>query len=237
MRNLINHDEMLATVVNAHGWHVKACLPHLVTYTVPDNAAFDLLMSKGGVSLEADACNRLIFVEIEETDDLFQIAANGEIDMNTSSTLLVTSQQINVSRALYDAMGEILNYESGAGLVRLSDSLQLALNENSNCTLTSGATVKDAVNWERWQYWHPEHLERFLQESRQRLEANNPDIWMEFTYNTFDPLIYTDPAEGVLNCDQQITSKYRLVFNGGNPNDLRNYFHLGKNVAFESITT
>lgn len=220
----------------ARGWKVITFLPHMVTYEVSNNEDRDLLISVCGDALESEATKMMIFIRVNTNNKITRILpANGEYAMN-ASPLVTVSQAINISPAMHEAYGQILAHSDGAGLVRLSDNLQLALNEHSDGTLVNGATIDDAVQWQREQYWHQEDLDIFLRDTRQQLEPNNVNSWITRTYRVYDPKAHNGPTVGSQNCDREITSKYRLIFNGGDSNDLRNYFHLGMNLDIKTIS-
>ena len=206
------------------GWEIYPRLPHWVIYSVPDEKDYDELIDLCGDTLESEARKYLTFVQISSTSELIQIAPNGDI-MSNSTPFINTGSEMLITPAIMRVFEEIINCSGGAGLVRLSDGLQLCLNEHSDGTLRGTASISDATKWKREDYWHPQHLQDFLRESRQQLEPNNPKSSMDFTYLVFDP-----KTGNLNNCDQRITSQYRLIEDG-----LGNLYHFGRNLGSEIL--
>lgn len=217
-------DLALFRLFQANKWEIYPRLPHWVIYSVPSEQGYNDLIERCGETLESEARKYLTFVQISTTQELVQITPNGEIMSNTTPFINAGSE-ILITPNILRVFDEIVNCSGGAGLVRLSDGLQLCLNDKSDCTLRGLATISEATKWKRKDYWNPEDLETFLRETQQQLEPNNPQSSIEFTYLTFDP-----KTGNFQNYDQRITSQYRLVEDG-----LGNLYHFGKNVDIESL--
>lgn len=71
--------------------------------------------------------------------------------------------------------------EQRNAIVRLHDERQIIITE-SNSMLIKGATLEEAVQRKRSEYWYLPDLAEFNRESKQKLEPNNENSFIEFTW-------------------------------------------------------
>ena len=92
-----------------------------------------------------------------------------------------------VSPGLLVIANDLMNNPRKAGVVRLSDELQV-IQSDANKILNPGHTMQESCNWTRSQFWHPQDLIDFRRDCQQQL---NPDgsNFIEFTWRSFDPIL------------------------------------------------
>ena len=143
---------------------------------------------------------------------------------------LVEVYFLSLSKVLYPELGWFLEHpDQAGGLVRVSDNQQVAMsyaNASKESDFTTGAGVKKAVKWKRSDYWHPQDLIDFDKEWAQKLEPNNPDSWMEFSWRSFDPDL------GISSPDSWIefTNRYKLLVD-----ERGNTYHASLNLGMREI--
>jgi hypothetical protein len=88
------------------------------------------------------------------------------------------------------------------GIVRLSDERQIVMSSGMAGVLLSGVSIATTTQWKRPEYWHPEDLENFNQEWRDRLDPEGNSS-LEYRYRIHKPHS-EDPWEWY-------SSSYRLL--------------------------
>ena len=159
--------------------------------------------------------------KILEINEYMRVLNNTEKDM---ADLIYYSGTEGIPPELHELSRRLFDIDGSAGMVRMLDGKQLILNDQANCTLQV-ASLTDATNWCRSEYYHPADLESFLQRCQQQLEANNPQSVLENTYRSFEPTMGINSEEGWL----EITSRYTLHEVNGE------YFQIGQNIEFRDI--
>lgn len=155
----------------------------------------------------------------------FPIAMAYEKEEFMSTPIIATPglqiAQMKLSKPILEVFEHFLEYpERKLGLVRLHDERQIAVSEASSA-LIKNATAKEAVQRKRHEYWYLPDLEEFTTVSRQRLEANNVDSILEFSWR------------GVDKTGQhwrKFTNRYRLVTDAYSI-----AYHVSENVGVEQI--
>ena len=126
---------------------------------------------------------------------------------------------------LHDLSRRLFDIDASAGIVRMHDGKQIVLNNQANCTLKV-ASLNDATNWTRQEYYHPSDLEVFLQRCQQELEPNNPASTIENTYRVFTPEYGIQSENGW----QEVISSYQIYEVGGQ------FYQLCQNVTHRDIS-
>jgi hypothetical protein len=144
---------------------------------------------------------------------------------------LVEVHLLSLSKVLYSELGWFLEHpEQAGGLVQVRDNQQVAMsyaNARKDNDFTAGAGVKKAVKWKRSDYWHPQDLIDFDREWAQKLEPNNPDSWMEFSWRSFDPDLGIDSCDGWI----EFTNRYKLLVD-----ERGNNYHVSLNLGMRDIS-
>lgn len=144
---------------------------------------------------------------------------------------LVEVYYLSLSRVLYPELGWFLEHpEQAGGIVRVKDNQQVAMsyaNARKESDFTAGAGVKKAVKWKRPDFWHPQDLADFDQEWAQKLEPNNPNSWMEFSWRSFDPDLGIESPEGWI----EFTNRYKLLVD-----EQGNVYHTSFNLGMREIS-
>lgn len=131
--------------------------------------------------------------------------------------------QMKLSKPILDVFAYFLeNPQIKGGLVRLSDERQIAVSEAS-AALIKNATLEDAVQRKRSDFWYPEDLNEINLLTRQRLEINNPDSTIEFSWRGVDRT-GTDW--------RRFTNRYRLV-----QDDFGVVYQVSVNLGVEAIAS
>ena len=121
--------------------------------------------------------------------------------------LLILSPEIQVaemklSLPLARIIAEFLEFpERKCGVIRLSDERQVILSASS-AALIHEATLEEAVRRKRQDYWYEADLADVNQRTRQELEPNNPNSFLEFTWRGVDK---------TKTMWRRFTNRYRLV--------------------------
>lgn len=144
---------------------------------------------------------------------------------------LVEVYLLSLSKVLYPELGWFLEHpEQAGGLVRVRDNQQVAMsyaNARKDNDFTAGAGVKKAVKWKRSDYWHPQDLIDFDREWAQKLEPNNPDSWIEFSWRSFDPDLGIDSCDGWI----EFANRYKLLVD-----ERGNSYHVSLNLGMRDIS-
>ncbi len=139
--------------------------------------------------------------------------------LQTPSGIQVT--QMRLSQPLLRVMLEFTeNPQMSAGLVRLSDEQQVCLTEAS-ARLIPNNDAEELVTLKRRDYWYLADLDSFNTEWQQRLEPNNPQSFLEYSYRA--------------EIDQlgnwgRLTSRYRLI-----RDDQGLLYHVCYSVGYDEI--
>ena len=134
---------------------------------------------------------------------------------------------IAVSPGLLVIANDLMNNPSKAGVVRLSDELQV-IQSDANKILNPGHTMLESCTWRRSQFWHPQDLVDFRRDCQQQL---NPDgsNFIEFTWRSFDP------ALGMSNKTPgnwlEFSTRYRL-YDGADGD----FYQVCDNLSMKEIT-
>lgn len=88
------------------------------------------------------------------------------------------------------------------GIVRLSDERQIVMSSGMAGVLLSGVGIDETTQWKRPEYWHPEDLQNFNRDWRDRLDTEGNSS-LEYRYRIHKPNSQ-DPWE-------YYTSSYRLL--------------------------
>lgn len=137
-------------------------------------------------------------------------ASNLDIVPQDESSQLLWFANIAVNPALLTIANDLMNNPRKAGVVRLSDELQVIMSDGCKI-LNPGHTLKEATNWRRYQFWHPQDLIDFRREVQQTLNPDGNNT-IEYTWRSFDPdLGMHDQQQGNW---LEFTTRYRL-FDGG----------------------
>ena len=127
--------------------------------------------------------------------------------------------EMRLSLPIVRVLETFLEYpERKSALVRLEDERQMVISESA-ATLIKNATVRDAVQRKREDFWYLPDLEAFTLESQQQLEADNPDSILEFSWR------------GVDRTGQdwrRFTHRYRLVSDA-----YGTLYHIAENIGVE----
>ena len=129
--------------------------------------------------------------------------------------------QMRLSAPLLQVLLEFTeNPQMSAGLVRLSDEQQVCVTEAS-ARLIPNNDAEELVTLKRQDYWWLEDLDTFNTEWRLRLEANNPQSFLEYSYRA--------------EIDQlgnwgRLTSRYRLI-----QDDQGILYHVCYSVGYDTI--
>ncbi len=92
---------------------------------------------------------------------------------------------IAVSPVMLTIATDLMNNPRKAGVVRLSDELQVIMSDGCKL-LNPGHSMKEATNWTRSQFWHPQDLIDFRRDCQQQLNPDGSNT-IEFTWRSFDP--------------------------------------------------
>lgn len=103
-----------------------------------------------------------------------------EIAISENTGLQLVNQKLSIS------LLKVINYffeqpEQRNAIVRLHDERQIAITE-SNSVLIKGVTLEEAAQRKRSDYWYLPDLEDFRRESKQKLEPNNENSFIEFSW-------------------------------------------------------
>lgn len=130
---------------------------------------------------------------------------------------------IGVSFELYQLAQRLFEEPKSAAIVRLCDEKQIIIHDEGKCTLNFN-DPKDASNWHRSEYWHPQDLVDFRARCQQELEPNNPNSVFEHTYRSFEPNLgmFSNETGNWL----KLTTRYRLFDVGDGE-----MYQLGENIA------
>jgi hypothetical protein len=124
-----------------------------------------------------------------------------DLPMSEDHQNLLWFAQISVSPALLRIANELMANPSKTGVVRLSDELQVIMNDGCS-VLNPGHTLTEATTWTQDQFWHPDDLEAMRAQSRQ-------ESMFEFTWRSFDPTLgMHDHTPGNW---LEFSTRYRLV--------------------------
>lgn len=173
-----------------------------------------------------------IYLEYDQ-GRICQINQLGEImDAQIPEPLsLAIGGPMRANRALLDVFGQMLSSpERSLGLVRLADERQISVSGGVDGKYLVGASVDQANQWKRSDYWHPEDLSEFNRACQQSMSTDS-DQWFEYRYRSFDPLAPAD-QHGPDFCDFEFISRYRLIEGPGGT-----LYHLGENIDMIEITT
>jgi hypothetical protein len=109
--------------------------------------------------------------------------------------------QISIDPTLLRIANDLMQERSATGVVRLSDELQVVMNDGA-AVVNPGHTFVEATNWTRDRYYHPTDLDGLRQLTRQQNE-------FELTWRSFDPdLGMYDRTPGNW---LEFTHRYRLI--------------------------
>lgn len=144
---------------------------------------------------------------------------------------IVEVYQLSYSPALARELNWFLEHpEQPGGIVAARTGQQIALSR-ANTPYVQGPgeaiAVKQAVSWKREEFWFLPDLEAFLEEAKQKLEANNPASTMEFSWRSYDPL--TGPESEEPGNWLVFTNRYRLVHD----EVTEEAYHVSHNLGFE----
>ncbi|PHJ69172.1 hypothetical protein VF14_03290 [Nostoc linckia z18] len=146
--------------------------------------------------------------------------------MNNSTPLIVVPglqiTEMKLSLPILRIFEEFCEYpERRSGLVRVSDERQVAMSESS-AGLVVNATLKQAVQRKRDEYWHPDDLGAFNREWQQNLSVDDNSSTLEFSYRGVS-------ADGT--SWRRFTNRYRLV-----KDSYGILYHVSSNVGVEEIS-
>ncbi len=123
-------------------------------------------------------------------------------NQDESSSLLFFGN-VAVCPTLLVIANNLMNNPRRAGVVRLSDELQVIQSE-ANKILNPGHTMQESCTWKRPQFWDAQDLDDFRREVRLHGETV-----FEFTWKSFDP------GDATKTNDLEVTTRYKL-FDGSN---------------------
>lgn len=134
---------------------------------------------------------------------------------------------IRLSLPLVRELNHFLEHpEEKWSLIKLSPNLQIqtqiAMSESSR-SLVVGASVEQAINRQRQQYWHLPDLEEMNRTIRQELEPNNPRSVVTFSWLGYSPVTGTDW--------RRFTGEYRII-----QDDQGTLFQVCKNIAVDRVS-
>jgi hypothetical protein len=137
-------------------------------------------------------------------------ALNIELAPQDEPSPLLWFANVAVSPGLLIIALDLMNNPRRAGVVRLSDELQV-IQSDMNKILNPGHTMQESCTWTRSQFWHLQDLEDFRRECQQQLNPDGSNT-IEFTWRSFDPALGMD-------CNEpgnwlEFTTRYRL-YDGG----------------------
>ena len=132
---------------------------------------------------------------------------------------------VGISQELIDLAQRLFENPKSGGIVRMTDGKQIILHDESRASLKF-ASITDATNWERRQYYHPGDLETFLRRCQQELEPNNPFSIIENTYRVFHPDLGMESEEGWM----RVSTRFTLYEVNGE------FYQMGENLNFEDIS-
>ncbi|HEY9660990.1 MAG TPA: hypothetical protein V6C65_21250 [Allocoleopsis sp.] len=136
----------------------------------------------------AQAFDRL-YTEIRyQNDRVFKVLASMATDSQFDSILVpgIYADIHFLSVPLLQTLNLFLeNPEEKWALVRLSDESQIAM--TASCQeLIRNATIEQAINRKRSEFWDANDLEEFRQITRQSLEPNNPQSIVQHRFKVVD---------------------------------------------------
>ena len=123
---------------------------------------------------------------------------------------------------------EMLQFpERNHGLVRISDDQQILFGPAfDNLTLNPGHTQEEALKWKRPDYMFAPDYAELKRETHMRLEPDNPDSWVDYTWRSFDPDLGPEDERGWL----LFTNRYRLVQDATG-----SFHHFSQSLGVEEI--
>lgn len=197
-------DSELSRVVQRCGWELCPNLPYWMLIKTPGQAEAYYLLDRYGDLLGEWA--DLFTTFIGYANKVIQVPAmTNTINPLTLNQVLQFGGQMKVTMPLLRIFEQMLTSDTPGGLVRVHDQQQVCLN-SANQGLLSVSTRK-ATSWKRHEYWYLPDLENFEREWRQRLEPDNPQSVLEFTYRSKDT-----PEHQTF--DLRVTTRYRLIRSG-----------------------
>lgn len=235
MSNLQPHPsdtDYLLALCDQVNWTLRSNMPWWVVIEVPAYKDVRYLVKAFGRLLSSWARTGMgVFVRYE-SEITCQIDNEGNLMSNlTTPEVLIPhiGGSISLNNDLLTVLGEMLaSPERSIGLVRLSDERQLSVSGGANGKYLVGASVEQATQWHRADYWHPEDLYEFNREW-QRMMTPGSTQWFEYKYRSFDPLA-PSYARGPQFCDFEFVTRYRLV--QGPKNEL---YHVAENMDMIEI--
>lgn len=133
---------------------------------------------------------------------------------------------IAVTPRLLVIANDLMNNPRKAGVVRLSDELQV-IQSDMNKVLNPGHTMQESCTWRRSQFWHPQDLVDFRRECEQQLNPDGNNT-LEFTWRSFDPdLGMNDNRPGNW---LEFTTRY-CIFDGGDGD----FYQLCENLGMREV--
>ena len=154
------------------------------------------------------------------------IAVKIETAPQDEPSRLLWFANIAVTPGLLAIANDLINNPRKAGVVRLSDELQVIMSDGCKI-LNPKHTLQEATNWTREQFWHPQDLIDFRRECQQQLNPDGSND-LEFTWRSFDPDL------GISNSTPgnwlEFTTRYRL-FDGGDGD----FYQVSDNLGMREI--
>ena len=163
--------------------------------------------------------------------EICQVSTDGELmaQAQTPNSLVPMIGELPFNRELLDVFGMMLSSpESSYGLVRLSDERQISVSGGDGGKFLVGASVAQATQWHRADYWHPEDLTNFNREWVAQMSAGS-NRWFEYRYRSFDPMA-PSYRRGPQFCDYEFVTQYRLI-----EGPQGNLYHVAKNLDMIEI--
>lgn len=231
MGNTSIREALLWGLFDQNKWIVTANEPWWRVLKVPAWEDCCYLVDHFSVELSRLAAGTTtLYIEYEDRE-ICQISTDGGImaQAQTPNSIMPMIGDLPFNRELLDVFGMMLSSpESSYGLVRLSDERQLSVSGGDGGKFLVGASVEQATQWYRADYWHPEDLFNFNREWSAQMSPGSSQ-WFEYRYRSFDPLA-PKYRRGPQYCDYEFVSQYKLV--EGPRGEL---YHLAKNLDMLEI--
>ncbi len=206
------------------GWEIYPKFPLYVLFEAPSITQAHLFLKRFSAELRQCALSIDTYVGVKGSSRVITIPSEKKMVNQQPVVLDPAAFHINrmrLSRPLLAAIAYYLeNPEIAAGIVSLKNERQCALSLACSQYMPSdGATVQQATNWRRGDYWHLGDLVDFRKESAQ-WSANDGE-WHDYGYRTFDPLLGVRSQDGW----SHYLNRFKLI-----ADDEGNRFHICENL-------
>lgn len=190
-------EKVLLGLLDQAGWDLRTNLPYWLVISVP---------AWRNVQWLAETFQEPLLKWASVTRVYFEYGNKKLAEFNAEGNLMsIQIDGLKVNRALLDVFGEMLsNPDRSLGIVRLPDERQISVSGGAGGKYLVGASIEEATQWRRADYWHPEDLTRFNQEWAQAMSVGGQ--WFEYRYRSFDPR-----GGRPDNCDFEFVSRYKLI--------------------------